>query len=86
MTFIHKDHHKSQIFQIIFKVGAQKPEKCGSGVKEDNIPINWIQSTTGTLSVPVKPKKIIKKPGPSVIKDSGNYSIRKLVRGLLFRR
>lgn len=31
-------------------------------------------------------KKIIKKPGPSVIKDSGNYSIRKLVRGLLFRR
>lgn len=74
-------------------VGSQKPEKCPSGVKEDNyvflsdnIHINWIWSTSGTLLVPVKPIKFIKKTGLSVIKDGGNYSIKKLVRRLLFRR
>lgn len=74
------------------KVGSQKPEQYGSGVKEDNyvflsdnIHINCIQPPTGILLVPFKPKKVIKKTGPSVTKDSRNYSIKKLVRRLLFR-
>jgi len=82
------------MFQLNLKVESQKPEKFGSGVKEDNyvflsdnIHINWIQSTTVTLLAPFKTEKVIKKTGLSIIKDRGNYSSKKFVgRRLLFRR
>lgn len=67
------------MFQLNPKVESQKPEKFGSGVKEDNyvflsdnIHLNWIQPTTVNLPVLFKPKKVIKKTGMPMIKDTGN--------------
>lgn len=67
------------MFQLNVKVGPQKPKRFGSGLKEDkyvflsdNIHINWIQPTTVTLPVPFKLKKVTKKTGMSIIKDSEN--------------